>query len=222
MEKLANRIQWLRKRAGLSQEGFAEALGAVEGVKVTRGAIGNWELGGGISRANLAAIADKFGTPLDWLEFGRGPAPPKGNGGDDMDAVRKLIADKLDEKGLTMKEASKKIDRNETYLSQFLRRGVPTELGERERHELGRLLQISPDDLRGPDNPLPSRLNSQLRHVAQLESAPDGADARPLAADIEELRDRCRVYERALRKIIAEEPNSTAAEIARAALRLFE
>src|SRR5260370_21053062 len=153
MEKLANRIQWLRKRAGLSQEGFAEALGAVEGVKVTRGAIGNWELGGGISRANLAAIADKFGTPLDWLEFGRGPAPPKGNGGDDMDPVRKLIADKLDEKGLTMKEASKKIDRNETYLSQFLRHGVPTEIGERERLDLGRLLQHLPDDLRAPDIP---------------------------------------------------------------------
>jgi hypothetical protein len=36
------------------------------------------------------------------------------------------------------------------------------------------------------------------------------------------LRERCRGYERALRKIIAEQPNSTAAEIARAALRLFE
>lgn len=77
MGKLANRIKYIRRQAGLSQERFAEALGTVEGVKVTRGAVGNWELGGGISRANLAAIADKFNAPLDWLEFGRGELPQK-------------------------------------------------------------------------------------------------------------------------------------------------
>ena len=75
MGKLPNRIKWVRKRAGLSQERFAEALGTVDGVKVTRGAVGNWELGGGISRANMAAISDKFDVPLDWLEFGRGDIP---------------------------------------------------------------------------------------------------------------------------------------------------
>lgn len=79
MGKLASRIKYIRKQAGLSQERFADALGTVEGVKVTRGAVGNWELGGGISRANLAAIADKFNAPLDWLEFGRGELPQKTN-----------------------------------------------------------------------------------------------------------------------------------------------
>lgn len=77
MGKLGNRIKFVRKQAGLSQEKFAEALGTVEGVKVTRGAVGNWELGKGISRTNLAAIADKFHTPLDWLEFGKGDLPQK-------------------------------------------------------------------------------------------------------------------------------------------------
>jgi phage repressor protein C with HTH and peptisase S24 domain len=77
MGKLANRIKFIRKRARLSQERFAETLGTVEGVRVTRGAVGNWELGGGISRSNLAAISDKFGVPLDWLEFGRGDIPQK-------------------------------------------------------------------------------------------------------------------------------------------------
>lgn len=77
MGKLANRIKYVRRQSGLSQERFAEALGTVEGVRVTRGAVGNWELGGGISRANLAAIADKFNTPLDWLEFGKGDLPQK-------------------------------------------------------------------------------------------------------------------------------------------------
>lgn len=75
MGKLANRIKFIRKQAKLSQERFAEALGTVEGVKVTRGAVGNWELGGGITRANLAAVSEKFNAPLDWLEFGTGEIP---------------------------------------------------------------------------------------------------------------------------------------------------
>jgi phage repressor protein C with HTH and peptisase S24 domain len=77
MGKLANRIKYIRKLAKLSQEKFAEALGTVDGVKVTRGAVGNWELGGGITRANLAAISDRFKVPLDWLEFGKGDLPQK-------------------------------------------------------------------------------------------------------------------------------------------------
>jgi phage repressor protein C with HTH and peptisase S24 domain len=77
MSNLANRIKLIRRQAKLSQEGFAEALGTVDGVRVTRGAVGNWELGGGISRSNIVAISEKFGAPLDWLEFGRGQTPQK-------------------------------------------------------------------------------------------------------------------------------------------------
>lgn len=79
MGKLANRIRFVRKQAKLSQERFADALGTVEGAKVTRGAVGNWELGKGISRTNLSAIADKFGVSLDWLESGRGDLPQNVN-----------------------------------------------------------------------------------------------------------------------------------------------
>lgn len=79
MGKLANRIKFVRKQSKLSQERFAEALGTVDGVKVSRGAVGNWELGKGISRVNLAAIADKFGVSLDWLESGRGDIPQSVN-----------------------------------------------------------------------------------------------------------------------------------------------
>lgn len=75
MGKLADRIKQVRKLARLSQEKFAEALGTVEGVKITRGAVGNWELGGGISRANLAAISHKFDVDLNWLERGKGREP---------------------------------------------------------------------------------------------------------------------------------------------------
>lgn len=75
MGNRAERIKQVRKRARLSQEKFAEALGEVEGVKVTRGAVGNWELKGGISRANLAAISDVFNVDLNWLERGKGQEP---------------------------------------------------------------------------------------------------------------------------------------------------
>lgn len=72
MGNLARRIKEVRAAARLSQEKFAEALGDVEGVKITRGAVGNWEVGGGISRANLTAISVAFDVPLDWLERGIG------------------------------------------------------------------------------------------------------------------------------------------------------
>lgn len=77
MGKLANRIRFVRKQHRMSQERFAEALSTLEDIKVTRGAVGNWELGGDISRANLAAIADRFKVNLDWLEFGKGEMPLK-------------------------------------------------------------------------------------------------------------------------------------------------
>lgn len=75
MGRMADRILAVRKRARLSQEKFAEAIGEVDGVRITRGAVGNWELGGGISRANLAAISEKFGVDLNWLERGKGIDP---------------------------------------------------------------------------------------------------------------------------------------------------
>jgi hypothetical protein len=127
-------------------------------------------------------LAKFLGIPADDL---RGPDNPRpsshDNGADDRPqvqpapegTVRKLITRRLGEMGLSMKEASLRIGRNETYVRQFLR-GTPVELGERERETLGRLLEVSPDDLRGPGNPRPS------------------------------LNELCRHYERALRTIIAD------------------
>jgi hypothetical protein len=86
---------------------------------------------------------------------------------------------------------------------RFLKRGHPSELRERERdrEKLAQVLGIPPDDLRGPATPL------AVKHER---------------TDIEELRERCRTYEFALRKIATEEPNSSAASLAAAALHLFE
>lgn len=79
MAKKFNRIKWVRDRAELTQEEFARALNTVEGVKVTRGAVGNWEREGGDepSLKNLSAISEKFGVSLDWLQTGRGELPQK-------------------------------------------------------------------------------------------------------------------------------------------------
>jgi len=79
-------------------------------------------------------------------------------------AVRELITRRLGEMGLSMKDASLRIGRNETYLCQFLMRGSPAELGERERQKLAQLLGVLPDNLRGPGNPRLSRLNELCSH----------------------------------------------------------
>lgn len=72
METIASRIKFVRKGAGLSQEAFGAQLG------VSRGAVGNWELGGEISRDNLQAIAKRWRVTLDWLMDGKGQ-PPSGD-----------------------------------------------------------------------------------------------------------------------------------------------
>lgn len=99
MGKMADRIRHVRKQAGLSQEKFAAALGEVEGVKITRGAVGNWELGGGISRANLAAISQTFNVDLNWLERGKGiepSTPANGTTKSIMSGRRQLILPNTD------------------------------------------------------------------------------------------------------------------------------
>jgi phage repressor protein C with HTH and peptisase S24 domain len=60
------RIKATRTDAGLTQEGLAIRLGT------TRGAVGNWELGKGIKRDNLLAIARDFGISVNWLATGVG------------------------------------------------------------------------------------------------------------------------------------------------------
>lgn len=84
-----------------------------------------------------------------------------------MDLVRKLILERLQELGLGMAEVSTLLDRNETYLQQFLKRGSPRELHERDRIRLAGILKVSEDQLRGPSSTLPKReyikVNPSLR-----------------------------------------------------------
>lgn len=76
MATIGGRIKWLRKKARLTQEGFAKALSTAEGKQISRGAVGNWELEQDEPSApNQRLIADKFGVSLDWLAKGTGEIP---------------------------------------------------------------------------------------------------------------------------------------------------
>lgn len=95
-----------------------------------------------------------------------------------MDLVRKLISDKLLDLGLSRKEVSLLMGRNETYLQQFLTKGSPRELPERERVKLADILKIPEDELRGPSTPVPKR--SYVKHsTPSRESVVDSSSRSP-------------------------------------------
>lgn len=71
--------------------------------------------------------------------------------------VRKLILERLQELGLNMAQISRQLGRNETYLQQFMKKGSPRELRERERSVLAEILKVPEDQLRGFSDPLPAR-----------------------------------------------------------------
>lgn len=67
-KEIAERMKWLRKEhLKLTQEQVATRLG-----DITRGAVGNWERGEGIKRANVLRFSETFGVSFDWLVTGRG------------------------------------------------------------------------------------------------------------------------------------------------------
>lgn len=92
--EIGNRIKEMRADLGISGLDLAKRLG------VTRGAVGNWELGKGIKRENLQLIADAFNVSFDWLATGRGSptaAPPKGSIDRKLKLLRPEIAEMLED-----------------------------------------------------------------------------------------------------------------------------
>jgi phage repressor protein C with HTH and peptisase S24 domain len=102
-----------------------------------------------------------------------------------MDMVRKLILEKLAEKQLSMKDASIKMGHAHSYLYQFLKRGIPPELKERDRINLAAILDVPEDELRGPSTPLPKRsyerktTGGRESLVDQTTSLPQSSSASP-------------------------------------------
>lgn len=61
------RIREMRETLGITGRELADRIG------VTRGAVGNWELGQGIKRENLQKIASAYKVSFEWLALNRGP-----------------------------------------------------------------------------------------------------------------------------------------------------
>ena len=69
----AERIRALRDKLDITQDELAERIG-----NITRGAVGNWERGGGAKRESVARIAEVTGASFEWLNMGRGDMFPSG------------------------------------------------------------------------------------------------------------------------------------------------
>jgi hypothetical protein len=65
-----------------------------------------------------------------------------------MDAVRKLILERLDELGTNMAAVSRAIGKSHAYLQQFIYRGVPVDLPEKVRIPLADVLRVEQEKLR--------------------------------------------------------------------------
>jgi hypothetical protein len=72
----------------------------------------------------------------------RSKAPSSG-----LDAPRRRLRDALATAGLSLKEASRAIGRNDAYLQQFLYRELPRRLPEEARHRLATILDIDQQQL---------------------------------------------------------------------------
>jgi hypothetical protein len=92
--------------------------------------------------------------------------------------VRQKIAQRLSElkvtTGLTMAEVSRQLERNPAYLQQFISRGVPSELEERDRQKLALILQVNPEELRGPGRTRKwSRYRQNEEITSELQRSPN-------------------------------------------------
>jgi hypothetical protein len=85
---------------------------------------------------------------------------PQGNGQVRDDPVRLMIIRRCGELRLSYADVSRQIERNETYIHQFLFRGSPKVLPEDVRERLALVLQVEEGTLRGPTRGRGTRITS--------------------------------------------------------------
>ena len=68
-----------------------------------------------------------------------------------MDEVRRLVRDKSKELEITFADMSIAVGKAHSFISQFLKRGIPKYLPEEVRHKLAKVLGVSEELLRGRD-----------------------------------------------------------------------
>ena len=78
------------------------------------------------------------------------------------------------ERGEDFAGLSRMLGRNQAYIQQFVRRGVPRRLKEEERRKLARYFSVPEELLGGPpnDNPGPAGLTSVKRHPIAVSAGP--------------------------------------------------
>lgn len=67
--------------------------------------------------------------------------------GKTLSAARRRLRERAEEMRYSLRELSLLIERNATYLTQYLNKGSPRELTERDRQRLGFLLKLTPQEL---------------------------------------------------------------------------
>ncbi|CAB4137839.1 hypothetical protein UFOVP326_100 [uncultured Caudovirales phage] len=89
----------------------------------------------------------------------RGPGAKAKRGEDhQLDDVRRMILDRIHDRGLTITDLSRALSRNEAYMHQYIWRQSPAYLRERDRAVVAKLLGIPEDVLREPahSGPMPA------------------------------------------------------------------
>jgi phage repressor protein C with HTH and peptisase S24 domain len=84
---------------------------------------------------------------------------------DALDAPRLAVANALQQAGITLKEASRALGRNDAYLQQYLYRGSPRRLPEDIRYALAELVGCDQRHFLGP-NEIERQVNATLRSSA--------------------------------------------------------
>jgi phage repressor protein C with HTH and peptisase S24 domain len=67
-----------------------------------------------------------------------------------MDAVRKRILRRIEERGLELKAVSLAMGRSHSYMQQYLHRNVPLTLKEQDRRKLSEILDVPESEIGGP------------------------------------------------------------------------
>jgi hypothetical protein len=80
-----------------------------------------------------------------------------------LDDVRSLIVERASALGFTYADLSRAVERNETYIHQFVFRGTPKHLSEEVRTLLAAKIGVTEDDLRGGPRGQQRRLSPAAR-----------------------------------------------------------
>lgn len=89
------------------------------------------------------------------------------------DAVRQVLVDLAETRAVTLSELSRMLGRNVAYLQQFVRRGTPKRLDERDRRLLAQFFGVGEDVLGAPEAGPPAVI--AIPYLAVAAAAGSGA-----------------------------------------------